>query len=182
VRKRLPFRTVFNLVGPLCNPACPPHQLIGAPDDSTAALLALALCRQGHIRRALVVTGSDGLDEITLGGPTIVRIVEPGRVEQLQWQPQDFGLPPVGAGSLVIRDAQESAARIVRVLEGERGPARDYVIANTAAGLFSATGCALLEGARLAAAAIDCGAALRVLESYRQLAPAPIASAFPRAS
>jgi anthranilate phosphoribosyltransferase len=173
VRRSLPFRTVFNLIGPLCNPASPANQLIGVPDDTHAGLIASALARQPHLRRAIVVTGGDGLDEITLDGPTIVRIVEPGRVEQTRWGPEDFGLVRQHAGSLVVRDAHESAQRLIRIFEGERSPARDYVIANTAAALNVATGCTLLEGAARAAEAIDTRAAAGILERLRELAPAP---------
>jgi anthranilate phosphoribosyltransferase len=143
------------------------------PDDTHAGLLADALARQPHIRRAIVVTGGDGLDEITLDGPTIVRLVESGRVEQARWGPEDFGLVRQHAGSLVVRDAHESAGRLIRLFEGERGPARDYVVANTAAALHVATGCALFEGAARAGEAIDTGGAARVLERLRELAPAP---------
>jgi anthranilate phosphoribosyltransferase len=173
MRRSLPFRTVFNLIGPLCNPASPGHQLIGVPGDIHAGLLAEALARQPHIRRAIVVTGGDGLDEITLDGPTIVRMVEPGRVEQARWGPEDFGLTRLDAGSLEVRDAHESAGRLIRLFEGERGPARDYVLANTAAALQVATGCSLLEGVAKAGESIDSGAAARVMERLRELAPAP---------
>ena len=171
VRRSLPFRTVFNLIGPLCNPASPGHQLIGVPDHGSADLLAEALSRQSHLRRAIVVSGSDGLDEITLDGPTLVRLVEPGRVEHSRWAPEDFGLSPQGKSSLVVRDAAESAHVLSRILDGERGAPRDYVIANTAAALLTALGCTLREGAELAAAAIDSGSALGVLKRYREIAP-----------
>ena len=92
VRRQLPFRTLFNLVGPLCNPASPPYQLIGVPNQAQADLLAQVLSRQAHIRRAVVVTGSDGLDEVTLDGPTLIRVIEGGRVEHNVWMPEDFGL------------------------------------------------------------------------------------------
>ena len=172
VRRSLPFRTVFNLIGPLCNPASPPYQLIGVPDDNHASLLAEVLSRQAHIRRAIVVTGGDGLDEITLDGPTTVRLVEAGQVELCRWWPEDFGLARQHAGSLIVRDALESARRLIQIFEGERGPARDYVIANTAAALRVATGCTLLEGAAEAAEAIDSGATARVLVRLREIAPA----------
>ena len=172
VRRRLPFRTVFNLIGPLCNPASPAYQLIGVPADTEAEMVAAVLSRQPHVTRAMVVTGCDGLDEITLDGPTTVRLVEPGQVRQARWVPEDFGLSRQGAGLLVVRDAHESAARLIRILEGETGAARDYVIANAAAAVTAATGCTVGEGAARAAAAIDTGTALRVLARYRELAPA----------
>ncbi len=135
--------------------------------------MAEALSRQPHIRRGAVVTGSDGLDEITLDGPTIVRLVEPGSVRQTRWAPDDFGLIRQKADLLVISDAVESAARLLQILEGEPGLGRDYVVANAAAALATATGCTLLEGAALAEEAIDKGAASRVLKRYRELAPPP---------
>ncbi len=171
VRRGLPFRTVFNLIGPLCNPASPGYQLIGVPDERQARLVAEALSRQPHIRQAFVVTGSDGLDEITLDGQTNVRLVTPGRVELTRWAPEDFGLPRLPTSSLVVASAQESGQTLIRILEGEASPALDYVLANAAAALMAATGCTLLEGARSAARAIDTGAALRVLTRYRELAP-----------
>ncbi len=76
VRRLLPFRTIFNLVGPLCNPASPAYQLVGTPDANRADLMAAVLARMEHVRRAAVVTGSDGLDEVTLDGPTRVLVVE----------------------------------------------------------------------------------------------------------
>jgi anthranilate phosphoribosyltransferase len=173
VRRSLPFRTIFNLIGPLCNPASPAHQLIGVPDDIHAGLLAEALARQAHILRAVVVTGGDGLDEITLDGQTTVRLVEAGRVEHTRWGPEDFGLARQHSGSLVVRDAVESAQRLIQIFEGERGPARDYVIANTASALRVGTRCTLLEGSARAGEAIDSGAAARVLERLKELAPAP---------
>jgi anthranilate phosphoribosyltransferase len=172
VRRSLPFRTVFNLIGPLCNPASPPYQLLGVPDDRQADLLAKVLARQAHIRRAVVVNGGDGLDEITLQGPTIVRVVESSRVEQTRWGPEDFGLSRQDAGSIVVRDALDSAQQLIRIFDGERGAARDYVIANTAAALRVAIGCTLHEGAARAGEAIDSGAAARVLERLREIAPA----------
>jgi len=173
VRRQLPFRTVFNLVGPLCNPASPPYQLIGAPNPAQADLLAEVLSRQEHIRRALVVTGSDGLDEITLQGPTLIRVIECGRVEHNVWTPENFGLSCQSATALEIRDAAESAAKLERLFAGEIGPVRDYVLANSAGALWVAGRCSLREGADRAASAIDSGAAARLLKRWRELAPTP---------
>src|SRR5262249_9342112 len=82
VRSQLPFRTLFNLIGPLCNPAGPGYQLIGTPDEARADLLADVLARLPHLGRAAVVAGSDGLDEVTLDGPTSVHVVEAGTVRR----------------------------------------------------------------------------------------------------
>jgi anthranilate phosphoribosyltransferase len=172
VRRALPFRTVFNLIGPLCNPASPAHQLIGVPNNAHASLLAEVLSRQPHIQRAVVVTGGDGLDEITLDGPTSVWLVEAGQVNRISWIAEDFGLARQPASALVVSNGLESAQRLIQIFEGERGPARDYVVANTAAALWVATGCTLLEGAARANEAIDSGTTIRLLECYRKLAPA----------
>jgi len=171
VRRQLPFRTLFNLVGPLCNPASPPYQLIGVPNEANLDLLAQVLSRQEHIRRAVVVSGRDGLDEITLDGPTLIRVIEPGRVEHNIWSPEDFGLSRQSASLLEIRDASESAAHLVRLFDGARGPVRDYVLANSAGALWVTGRFSLREGVARAASAIDSGAAARLLERWRDLAP-----------
>jgi anthranilate phosphoribosyltransferase len=182
VRRQLPFRTLFNLVGPLCNPASPPFQLIGVPTEANLNLLAQVLSRQKQIRRAVVATGGDGLDEVTLGGPTTIRVIEPGRVEHNAWIPDDFGLKRQSASLLEIRDAPESAARLVRLFEGEKGPVRDYVLANSAGALWVTGRFSLREGVERAASAIDSGAAARLLERWRELTPAPAPTAAGEAS
>jgi anthranilate phosphoribosyltransferase len=171
VRRQLPFRTIFNLVGPLCNPACPTHQLVGVPNEAQAELLAQVIARQPHLRRAAVVTGWNGLDEVTLEGPTHVRAIESGRIRREDWVPEDFGLPRTDVAAIKVRDPVESAARLARAFEGEKGPVRDYVVANSAAALWVTGECSLREGTGRAASAIDSGAATRLLERWRQLAP-----------
>jgi anthranilate phosphoribosyltransferase len=172
IRRQLPFRTVFNLVGPLCNPACPSHQVVGTPEGPHADLLADVLARLPNIQRAAVVSGSDGLDEVTLDGPTKIRLVEQGMVRQLVWQPLDLGLSSSSARALRVRDPMESAERIRSVLAGEPGPVRDYILANSAAALWVTGRHSLREGVELATAAVDSGAAAGVLERWRQLVPA----------
>jgi anthranilate phosphoribosyltransferase len=172
VRRELPFRTVFNLVGPLCNPASPGYQLVGAADLTRAELLANVLARQEHLRRAVVVTGSDGLDEVTLAGPTSIWVIEPGRIERGEWSPEEFGLSRQGAAGLKVRDPGESAERIKQAFAGERGPVRDYLLANSAAAFWTTGRFTLREGVALAAAAIESGAAARLVTRWRELAPA----------
>jgi anthranilate phosphoribosyltransferase len=166
LRRELPFRTLFNLVGPLCNPASPGHQLIGTPSETHARLLADVLTRMDHLRRAAVVTGSDGLDEVTLDGPTRVHVVEGGEVRCESWYPDDFGLECRGGAALRVSGPAESAGRIREALCGQTGPVRDYLLANTAAALWVAGHCSLREGVSEAAAAVDSGAALRLLENW----------------
>jgi anthranilate phosphoribosyltransferase len=172
VRRQLSFRTVFNLVGPLSNPAAPAYQLIGVAGDDRAELVARALSRQDHITRAVVVSGTDGLDEVTLGGPTTFRAVERGRVDRGVWNPEDFGLEHQEVAAIKITSPAESADRIRRVLGGERGAARDFVLANSAAALWVTGRYSLREATLVAGRAIDSGAAARLLERWAELAPA----------
>ncbi len=169
VRRQLPFRTLFNLVGPLCNPACPAYQLVGTPGEAQADLLAAVLGRLEHVRRAAVVTGSDGLDEVTLDGPTQVRVVESGTVRLETWQPSDFDLENCPADGLRVSGPEESAERIRRTFAGEPGPVRDYVLANGAAGLWVTDQTPLSEGVSRAATAIDSGAAARLLARWSEV-------------
>jgi anthranilate phosphoribosyltransferase len=176
VRRQLPFRTMFNLVGPLCNPACPPYQLIGTPLGRQADLMAEVLARLEHVRRAVVVTGSDGLDEVTLDGPTSIRVIERGRVERNVLQPSDFGLVAQSAAALKVTGPVESAERLKRAFEGEKGPVRDYLLANSATAIWTTGRLSIRDGMEMAASAIDSGAATRLLERWRQLTPCPAAA------
>lgn len=163
VRKRLGVPTIFNLLGPLANPAGAAFQLLGVGRREIQPLLADALRRLGT-RRAVVVHGLEGLDEVSLSGPTWVAEVGPGGVRWFQWGPADFDLPPQATDGLVVEGPQQSAEVIRRVLAGQRGPARDVVVLNAAAALWvagraeSPAACA-----RLAAEAIDSGAAETLL-------------------
>ncbi len=166
VRRQLPFRTLFNLVGPLCNPASPGHQLVGTTDASRAGLIAAVLARLPHLRRAAVVHGSDGLDEVTLSGPTRVLAIESGAIRELTWNPEDFGLPRRDPETLRVESPGESAARIRMTLAGEPGPVRDYLLANAAAALWVTSPAELPELVARAAEAIDSGAAARLLDRW----------------
>jgi anthranilate phosphoribosyltransferase len=168
-RKQLGFRTLFNLVGPLANPARPEFQLIGVPLRSVAGLMASALTGLGA-GRAAVVTGCDGLDEVTLAGTTDVLWVESGTIREDAWSPDDFGLPSHSADLLRVSGPAESAAVILRVLEGEAGSARDVILANVAAALLVAGRVGSLRaGVVRGAEAIDSGKARDQLERWRVL-------------
>jgi anthranilate phosphoribosyltransferase len=169
VRRALPFPTLFNAVGPLCNPASPAYQLIGTPSAAQAGLLATVLARIGGTTRVAVVAGSDGLDEVTLSGPTSVQVVEGGRIRSETWHPHDFGLDPQPAASLRVAGAAESAMRIRGIFQGEHGPARDYVLANSAAALWVTGQNSLSAGAAKAAAAIDSGAVAQLLARWAEI-------------
>ena len=169
IRRQLPFRTLFNLIGPLANPARPDYQLIGVAGDRQAGLMAGALSRLGVVRAALV-TGSDGLDEVTLGGPTRVRWVEGATIRDDVWESADFGLPRVEAAALRVSDPSESAERLRRTFRGDAGPDRDVILANASAALrVAGTVDDMKAGVERAAAAIDSGAAIRLLERWGRL-------------
>lgn len=173
VRRKLEFPTIFNLLGPLSNPAEAPFQLLGTRNERFRRLLAEALARLG-VRRAAVVCGEDGLDEVTLGGRTDVTLVEGNRTRELQWTPDDFGLPRSGPESLQAAGAEESAALIRAVLAGQPGPPRDIVVLNSAAALWVAGAEADLKAcAARAAAAIDSGAARSLLERLAAVSHSP---------
>ena len=163
VRRRLGVRTLFNCLGPLANPAGAAYQLLGVGRVEWLDRLAAALARLGT-RRALLVCGRDGLDEVSLSSPTLVRQVQGNAVDAIEWTPEDFGLAPCRLDELRVEGPQESAAIIGGVLRGEEGPARRMVLANAAAALVAAEKVASLpEGVALAMQAIDSGSALRVL-------------------
>jgi anthranilate phosphoribosyltransferase len=164
VRKKLGVPTIFNILGPLANPAGAALQLIGVGRDEQRPLLAGALARLGT-QRALVVHGTDGLDEISLSAPTNVTEVRGGELREHQWQAADFGLPRADRAALVVDGPQQSAAVIQAVLRGEKGPPRDIVAMNAAAALWIAGQAgSLAEAAARAAQALDTGAAASLLQ------------------
>ena len=167
VRRELKIRTVFNLLGPLANPARAQRQLIGAPSPQAAALMAEALCELGTAR-SFVVHGYDGLDEISTTGPTEVYEVCDGHVKQHLWRPEQFGISCGTLDQLHGGDATHNARIAMAVLNREPGPWREIVLINAGAGLL-AGGIAedLKDGIALAARSIDTGAARDRLESLR---------------
>lgn len=169
IRKRLPFRTVFNLVGPLCNPASPPYQLVGVPREAHARRMAEVLSRTPSIRRAAVVRGADGLDEVTLAGETEVLLIEDGRFDRLTWTPADFGLPETHARGLAVDGPAESAALLRKTFQGGDGPARAYILANAAAAIWTTEGTSLRDAVARAADALDSGRAADLLGRWADL-------------
>jgi anthranilate phosphoribosyltransferase len=164
VRKQLGFRTIFNMLGPLTNPTGAPYQLAGAASKSLAEKLAQALVRLGTTR-AMVVCGNDELDEVSLWGKTFVFRVENHKIEFSEWSAERLGLPECAAAQLRVSSAAESAETIRRVLEGSKGPARDIILANTAAALVVAgTTNEPREAVASAAQAIDSGRASATLQ------------------
>ena len=167
VRKALGIRTIFNLLGPLTNPAGAQFQLLGANRKHFAEKLATALFQLG-CDRALVVCGNDELDEVSLWGQTAVFDVSRDGVEELTWTARDFGLSECCVADLVVNGSVESADRIKQILDGQSGPSRDIVVANAAASLVVAGKVSSpSEAAGIAANAIDNGGAKTVLERLK---------------
>ena len=165
-RREIGIRTIFNLLGPLTNPAGAGHQLIGVFAQRWVAPLAEALGRLGS-RHALVVHGADGLDELSLSGPSHVAEWTGDQVKTYTVQPAEFGLSACRLSELQVNSAQESADLIRHVFAGQPGPARDIVCFNAGAALYvgdlvSSVG----QGVARAQAAIDSGAAARTLDAY----------------
>jgi anthranilate phosphoribosyltransferase len=167
-RTELKMRTVFNLLGPLTNPAGAQVQLIGAPSEQAARIMAEALCELGT-RRALVVHGLDGLDEISTTGPTVIYEAFERQVRQHLWTPSDFGVPRTVLSKL-IPDSREENPEIARhVLSGRSGPHRDIVLVNSAAALWVAGRVDNLRAAMVVAGeSIDSGRARKKLEHLVQ--------------
>ena len=167
-RRRIGKPTVFNLVGPLCNPANVTVQVIGVGRPGAEPAIAEAAQLAG-LKRALIVSSEDGVDEVGLFAPTHVIDVSGDERKEMLWTPEDFGIktaPESKREELLVADATESAACIQRVLAGEVSPARDVVLLNAAAVLWAARRAASLPEARmLAEEAIDSKKAAETLDS-----------------
>lgn len=171
VRRELKMRTVFNLLGPLANPARARAQLIGAPSTAAARLMADALAELGTAH-AFIVHGHDGLDEISITGPTEVYEVWAGYVQKHIWTPADFGVPVAPAGALAGGDPARNAQIALEILSGAPGPPRDVVLVNAAAGMVAAGLAADLRSAmKEVARSIDSGAASDKLTRLRNYFP-----------
>jgi anthranilate phosphoribosyltransferase len=168
-RREIGVRTVFNILGPLTNPAGARRQLLGVYETHLAAKLAGVLGLLGS-ERALVVHGADGLDEVSISGPTRVAQLDDGQVHTWQIQPEDVGLAVHPRESLRGGTAAENARILLEVLDGRPGPPRDVVLLNGAAALL-AGGVAvdLFEGLSRAREAIDSGRARQALEALKRV-------------
>jgi anthranilate phosphoribosyltransferase len=165
-RREIGVRTVFNVLGPLTNPAGAQAQVLGVASAALAEKMAQVLERLG-CRHALVVHGEDGLDEMTLTGPTLVHELKDGALRCYDVTPDEVGLSRAEGRTVKGGSPAENAAALRAVLGGQRGPLRDIVLLNSAAALLAADIAANLgEGVSLAAAAIDSGAAARALERF----------------
>ena len=169
VRREIGIRTVFNLMGPLTNPAGAQRQLAGVPDASLGDKMAEVLVLLGS-QHSLVVHGEDGLDELTLGAKTRVWEVHNGVVRSYTISPDELGLPWVSVEEIKGGDKAENALILRRLFQGEKGPIRDVVLLNGAA-ILMVGGKAqdLKDGIGLASEAIDSGEALRRMEALVEL-------------
>jgi len=175
VRRELKMRTVFNLLGPLTNPAGAQTQVIGAPSVEFAKIMAEALAELGTGHSFVVhgvLAGGGGLDEVSTAGSTEIYEVWTGRVEKSVWMPDDFGVPKVSLDALAGGDATDNAKLTVQLLGGMTGPKRDIVLVNAAAGLLAAGLAATPREAMVKAAdAVDSGRAMAVLKQLQQKFP-----------
>lgn len=166
IRRELGIRTVFNILGPLTNPAAPQMQLLGVYSESLVEPLARVLCSLG-VTRGMVVYGQDKLDELSLSAPTTVCEFDGGAYRSYVVSPEDVGLSRCEKADLVGGTPAENAAITRAILSGERGPKRDAVLLNAGAALtIGDKADSLRDGVLLAAELIDSGAALKKLEEF----------------
>lgn len=165
-RREIGIRTVFNILGPLTNPAGAGAQVIGVADADSAAKMAAALGRLGG-DRALVARGNDGMDEISIADATRIWDLRDGEVSEYEIAPEDFGLRRARLADIGAADAEQSADTLRAVLAGKAGAARDIALLNAAAALVAAgRAVSMQEGVEMAAAAVDGGAARERMEAF----------------
>lgn len=165
VRSQLGVRTVFNFLGPLCNPAGATRMSVGTSDPAMAALMIEVLHNRGA-QSAFVFYGEDGLDELTTTGPSYIYRLRGGEITHAEWTPEDFGVERTTIDHLQGGDADENLAITRSILAGEAGPRRDIVLVNATPALVAAgLAVGFTEAMALAANSIDSGAALGVLEA-----------------
>lgn len=170
IRKELGFRTVFNILGPLTNPAHPTMQILGVYDESLVQPLARVLTSLG-VKRGMVVYGQDKLDELSLSAPTTICEFKDGEYYSYIISPEDLGLNRCNKEDLKGGSPEENAKLTTDILQGAKGPMRDTVLLNAAAGLYAGGKAnSLRDGISLAAELIDSGAAYGKLEEFRKAA------------
>lgn len=167
VRRELGVRTLFNLLGPMTNPAGARRQVMGVFHRDLTTLLAGALKHLGS-EHVMVVHGADGMDEISFSGDTYVAELKNGEVSEYIVNPEQFGLPLHDVKSIQVKNAEESKAKVLEVLAGRHGPARDIVLLNAGATIYVAgLADSLQAGIEAAKQAIDSGAAMGKLEQLK---------------
>ena len=172
VRKELGVRTIFNILGPLTNPAGAPNILLGVFHPDLVGIMVRALQRLGA-EHAIVVHGKDGLDEVSLGAATLVGELKDGVIREYEIHPEDFGLQMVSTRALQVETPEQSRNMLLGVLEGQPGPARDIVLLNAGVALYAAdVAPSIADGIALARQALDSGAAKAKLDQLVTVAHA----------
>ncbi len=169
-RRELGTRTIFNVLGPLVNPARASHSLVGVYEDALRPTVARALGRLG-VKQAWVVHGEDGLDEVSPCGPTAVSQLMPnGEIREMVVTPEDFGIARLASSALAGGDVEDNARALRAIIDGESHPARDAVLINAAAAIAVATGDGLRGCAERARAAMNRGAVRRTFDRWKSVA------------
>ncbi|MFC5550043.1 anthranilate phosphoribosyltransferase [Massilia aerilata] len=166
VRRELGVRSIFNILGPLTNPAGAPNILMGVFHPDLVGIQVRVLQRLGA-EHAMVVWGRDNMDEVSLGAGTMVGELVNGQIREYEIHPEDFGLQMIASRNLKVADAAESKLRVMEALRGEPGPAHDIVALNAGTALYAAgVAASIEEGLQKARAAIASGAALAKLDQF----------------
>jgi anthranilate phosphoribosyltransferase len=166
-RKELGIKTIFNILGPLTNPANAGGQILGVFDTKLTEPLANVLLNLG-VERAMVIHGSDGMDEITITGTTKVSEVRDGKVINYHLNPEDYGFKIAVKEDLIGGDSQINADIIISIFSGEKGPKRDILLLNAAAALYvGKVAASIEEGIKIATEIIDSGRAMLKLNEFR---------------
>ena len=169
-RKEIGIRTIFNILGPMTNPAGATNQLLGVYDPGLAELIAKALGRLGS-KHALVVHGKDGLDEVTTTDKTMISELKGGRVKTYEISPRDFGIKKAKAGDLKGGEPAENAKIAMDILSGEKGPKYDIVVLNAGCAIYAADkALSIKEGIRSAEESLESGLALEKLQALKEAA------------
>ena len=168
-RKELGIRTIFNILGPLTNPASAKGQVLGVFSEKLTEPLAYVLLNLG-VENAMVVYGTDGMDEISLSAPTRVSELKNGKVDTYDLNPEDYGMKMVNKSDIVGGDAKENSKIILDIFYGDKGPKRDIVVLNAAAALYVGKAAESIEaGIKMAEEIIDSGKALKKLNELKEL-------------
>jgi anthranilate phosphoribosyltransferase len=166
VRKELGVRTIFNILGPLTNPAGAPHQVMGVFHPDLVGIQVRVLQQLGS-KHVMVVYGKDGMDEVSLGAATMVGELKNGEVREYEIHPEDFGLAMISNRGLKVANATESRAMVLEALENTQGTPREIVTLNAAVALYAADVAGSIDdGIRMAREAIASGAAKRKLDHF----------------
>lgn len=169
IRKELGIRTVFNILGPLTNPACPSYIVLGVYEEALLEVMAKVLCKMG-IKKGMVVYGQAKLDELSTVEATSICEIENGRLTTYEITPEEFGFSRCTMEDLKGGTPEENAAITRAILSGDKGPKRDTVLLNAGAALYVAGRCAsIAEGVKLAAETVDSGKAMAQLEKFIEL-------------